>query len=1046
MDELSIEELLDFYVSRPNARSSKVMRGVQDNVNGLFSKDYTVKTINNEDGSYCSSYPLDLVILENHKNTAKTEPLNLTNDLREQFQRGKFARVRGRFPIPVILWNNKNICRSSTISVQAEVLLNMSTAKIRDIRNQLFVGQQKDKTKQPESGRGNTKNNEVSHTVEAQRKCDAEILSNLQVKYICDLMVEQHKTKFGVVCSSSEKAESSPYEEFHIQPMPYPGCEFFRDFKENKHCGQDLRFNWDCSYIDAKLVHPRASGAELDLDWGEYKSWDIVVLTQNYFRLLMEYITDTSNSSGVLVHCISGWDRTPLFISLLRLSLWADGEIHQSLDAKEILFLTLGYDWMLFSHLLDDRLSKGEDIFYFCFYMLPFLIKREFSTILRPRRVARPSVAMPETSGKVFNGSADSLSEDSRTSEDADSKTTNGSKEILADVQENHFFIGEGGSGSGSIEPAGAPAATSQAQEQAKASNDGGGAQQEQQEQHQVVCHSPKVIQGFSISESTNFEIKERGSASLNGETERVAASAGNGLDTSRSAGASQSKFNVFKGGWGDLAAESQRDARSETNAVEVADGSFCVDGGEVKSRDSIEEKGNNSNNNSDGSCEPNKARVGRIRTEASSSLNKPNEMAQRPRSNPIPMEPRDVEGGPGMAGPPRYVREGSISDNELEYSYSGKKSKPINIVALHRSVSAGGRGSDAHYNSHSRHSLDVKAGSWQLVGSDLGTNSPSELTPPRASSFRPSPPVLRKLMNDEFKENHAKNTDNSSSSNTNAQTCSIPIAMRPQPKSGMSSSAGSMENSFTAKMFPSYDKTVGMVAGPGERHQHSFTTKIFPPYDFGSDSHGHTNNVREKSELESEESQVKGRTGAGVAAEAAVAATAATTSKEEDSKKDNDVFKNENTRQPLETTATTTTEETEARQTDDITATPKETPLEVQEPRPQQHIPQQEQEVQVPHKEARKKTKEEAAKRHETQKINDAVASSNSSVKDKGPDEQGHREPSKEDAQKLIRREQRLRLVHDLFMHAYRERVITSTNSLSPRQGLLGWLPKSLY
>ena len=29
------------------------------------------------------------------------------------------------------------------------------------------------------------------------------------------------------------------------------------------------------------------------------------------------------DDSGLLVHCISGWDRTPLFISLLRLSLWA---------------------------------------------------------------------------------------------------------------------------------------------------------------------------------------------------------------------------------------------------------------------------------------------------------------------------------------------------------------------------------------------------------------------------------------------------------------------------------------------------------------------------------------------------------------------------------------------------------------------------------------------------------------------------------------------------------------------------------------------------
>ena len=52
--------------------------------------------------------------------------------------------------------------------------------------------------------------------------------------------------------------------------------------------------------------------------------------------------------SGLLVHCISGWDRTPMFISLLRLSLWADGIIHASLTPTEILYLTLAYDWYLF--------------------------------------------------------------------------------------------------------------------------------------------------------------------------------------------------------------------------------------------------------------------------------------------------------------------------------------------------------------------------------------------------------------------------------------------------------------------------------------------------------------------------------------------------------------------------------------------------------------------------------------------------------------------------------------------------------------------------
>ena len=30
-----------------------------------------------------------------------------------------------------------------------------------------------------------------------------------------------------------------------------------------------------------------------------------------------------SGDGGLLIHCISGWDRTPLFVSLLRMSLWA---------------------------------------------------------------------------------------------------------------------------------------------------------------------------------------------------------------------------------------------------------------------------------------------------------------------------------------------------------------------------------------------------------------------------------------------------------------------------------------------------------------------------------------------------------------------------------------------------------------------------------------------------------------------------------------------------------------------------------------------------
>lgn len=78
----------------------------------------------------------------------------------------------------------------------------------------------------------------------------------------------------------------------------------------------------------------------------------------------------TSNSS-ILVHCISGWDRTPLFISLIRCILWADGLAHGSLNEEEFLYLTLSYDWLLFSHQLHNRIQKQEEIMYFCFYFLP---------------------------------------------------------------------------------------------------------------------------------------------------------------------------------------------------------------------------------------------------------------------------------------------------------------------------------------------------------------------------------------------------------------------------------------------------------------------------------------------------------------------------------------------------------------------------------------------------------------------------------------------------------------------------------------------------
>ncbi|XP_077429196.1 phosphatidylinositol-3,5-bisphosphate 3-phosphatase MTMR14 isoform X2 [Vanacampus margaritifer] len=215
---------------------------------------------------------------------------------------------------------------------------------------------------------------------------DIKLLRYLSVRYICDLMVENKKVKFGLNVTSSEKADKAQrYADFTLLSVPYPGCEFFKDYKDRDYTAEGLIFNWNQDYVDAPLTIPACFTRNLNIDWAQYQSWDLVEQTQNYLKLLL-HIINSDDESGLLVHCISGWDRTPLFVSLLRLSLWADGAVHSSLEAAEILYLTIAYDWFLFGHMLPDRLSKGEEIFFFCFNFLKHIVSEKFSAIKNQRK------------------------------------------------------------------------------------------------------------------------------------------------------------------------------------------------------------------------------------------------------------------------------------------------------------------------------------------------------------------------------------------------------------------------------------------------------------------------------------------------------------------------------------------------------------------------------------------------------------------------------------------------------------------------------------
>ncbi|XP_074769908.1 phosphatidylinositol-3,5-bisphosphate 3-phosphatase MTMR14 isoform X10 [Athene noctua] len=207
--------------------------------------------------------------------------------------------------------------------------------------------------------------NADSQLFDKVRGHDIKLLRYLSVRYICDLMVENKKVKFGLNVTSSEKVDKAQrYADFTLLSIPYPGCEFFKEYKDRDYTAEGLIFNWK-------------------------QSWDLVQQTQNYLKLLISII-NSDDDSGLLVHCISGWDRTPLFISLLRLSLWADGLIHTSLEPSEILYLTVAYDWFLFGHMLVDRLSKGEEIFFFCFNFLKHITSEEFSAVKSQRRKSLP--------------------------------------------------------------------------------------------------------------------------------------------------------------------------------------------------------------------------------------------------------------------------------------------------------------------------------------------------------------------------------------------------------------------------------------------------------------------------------------------------------------------------------------------------------------------------------------------------------------------------------------------------------------------------------
>ncbi|XP_038132621.1 myotubularin-related protein 14 isoform X2 [Cyprinodon tularosa] len=381
-----IAELIELF-SRTQYRAKEVsprVEMIEKRCLELFGRDYKYSIISNSNGEVCGHYPRQIVFLEYESpepNRDRFESTVQISKLQDLVNRSKMARCRGRFVCPVILYNGKHICRSATLAGWGELYG-------RTGYNYIFSGGSDDTGAEPEElpeDDGAVRNGD-SQLFDKVRGHDIKLLRYLSVRYICDLMVENKKVKFGLNVTSSEKVDKAQrYADFTLLSVPYPGCEFFKDYKDRDYTAEGLVFNWNQDFVDAPLTIPLRFSQNLNIDWTRYQSWDLVEQTQNYLKLLL-HIINSDDDSGLLVHCISGWDRTPLFVSLLRLSLWADGAVNASLEPAEILYLTIAYDWFLFGHMLPDRLSKGEEIFFFCFNFLKHIVSEKFSAVRKQRR------------------------------------------------------------------------------------------------------------------------------------------------------------------------------------------------------------------------------------------------------------------------------------------------------------------------------------------------------------------------------------------------------------------------------------------------------------------------------------------------------------------------------------------------------------------------------------------------------------------------------------------------------------------------------------
>ena len=403
----------------------------------LVQKDYKIAIVLNPNGSLCTSYPQNLIIILQDKSKDSTNAPQLNpQKIATLVTHSRFARVRGRFPWPVIRFGKKTVARSATLSKPGGILYDKSRHTFkkteRPPRNPSdskspateVSGLKCDSPPPTDQGLENQEPQIQDMTLKnynmynpwrstprkksSLRKLDFELLSEIGVDHICNLMIRVRRHAWKIPICSSENVESTGiYSSLKRASIPTPGTnavtewekarlQYLNSFKscstsdntthhtlsqtdpslssENSQIhsiSEDsdsttssppitVKFQWPpqtpwlqndpifskqiLSNIDFSSQIPpwydigvpyweitkhesrmtpnwidcESLKTKFSINPVEFRSWSLFQIA-HFHLLYMLYTLSNPNTSGILVHCLSGWDRTPFFISLIRL-------------------------------------------------------------------------------------------------------------------------------------------------------------------------------------------------------------------------------------------------------------------------------------------------------------------------------------------------------------------------------------------------------------------------------------------------------------------------------------------------------------------------------------------------------------------------------------------------------------------------------------------------------------------------------------------------------------------------------------------------------